>query len=906
MSSSGGANGTKNGGVEKPSSRKRKRSSPFRIKVGCVVALRSRPDLSSTSVLIGENVITWDDDWVYCWTKPFPTRDEGLALIGKRIRCFYPKTHKRRVLEGEITRLVNYGDDERGMLVELLIDKAQYEHFSFLPRADSDPDKLANETAKRNYRLEETIRGKNKVCVHVNLMKPWLMERGNEQLKEDKYLRWAIQKLVPARLFHKPTSKQQPTPKQNDDPSTQQPADGSNAEQPAHPPAESSAITEHPAEGNGNSTGEKKKRSSASDISSTATKKRRKTPGPISTSVRHMGDGNDDPEQQTNNWRWVASRFHDILLSSWEGTDVDDSFSAEILSGGFVAEVIKVESASASAGTLALVTLRRMFLPEHTSRGRLPHHNSFDILSDHDCISSNDDIVLQIPIEHLVVVSQKLDRGHCNSERPTTNGDNALEKLVVPHSYSLLKDAYFPLVEATEAKREIPAQLLSLEGDKYCHRCRRTMESEENGNCSDSKQHLSRRKLDASTEVWWCESCTATDELQNDTNRSIDDVRCECRECRLSRGLELESNLNALVVDARCDPSDSLFASSSSVIRSADVIDFCLPDDFLTVATFPMPLNKPTTKVKTRQPRKAKRPPGIKPVRNAGKKQNDERNGSQHKAAAANGDSRRKPTEDFSVFKPTCARLLSYDPKKKCESAECDAFSFVSMDKPRNLREEMFDNNVGETDRDEKTTSGRAARANQRRVMKDVASFGATTSLTIDTLASREPQLRFDRSGIHAWGVFADEDIAAGEMIVEYRGELIGNAIAEKREKEYETAKIGSDYMFRVDAFNVCDATKQGNVARFINASCEPNCYTKIITLDGNKRIVIYAKLNISGGEEVCYDYKFPLEFDKSKRIPCHCGSKECRGFMNWVSFSRRSEYLTKAILTFHNFRLTG
>ena len=165
--------------------------------------------------------------------------------------------------------------------------------------------------------------------------------------------------------------------------------------------------------------------------------------------------------------------------------------------------------------------------------------------------------------------------------------------------------------------------------------------------------------------------------------------------------------------------------------------------------------------------------------------------------------------------------------------------------------------------------------------MKDVASY---QSLAIDTLASREPQLRFDRSSIHAWGVFADEDIAAGEMIIEYRGELIGNSVAEKREKEYEAAKIGSDYMFRVDALNVCDATKQGNVARFINASCGPNCYTKIITLDGNKRIVIYAKRNIREGEELCYDYKFPLEYDASKRIPCHCGAKECRGFMNWVS----------------------
>lgn len=48
-------------------------------------------------------------------------------------------------------------------------------------------------------------------------------------------------------------------------------------------------------------------------------------------------------------------------------------------------------------------------------------------------------------------------------------------------------------------------------------------------------------------------------------------------------------------------------------------------------------------------------------------------------------------------------------------------------------------------------------------------------------LATREPMLRFGHSSIHAWGVFADEDIAADEMIIEYRGELIGNAVTEMR-----------------------------------------------------------------------------------------------------------------------------
>lgn len=64
-------------------------------------------------------------------------------------------------------------------------------------------------------------------------------------------------------------------------------------------------------------------------------------------------------------------------------------------------------------------------------------------------------------------------------------------------------------------------------------------------------------------------------------------------------------------------------------------------------------------------------------------------------------------------------------------------------------------------------------------------------------------------------------------------------------------------------------------------ASCDPNYYTQLITLNGSKRIVIYAKRDIQAGEELCYDYKFPFEFDESKWIKCHCGAQECRGFMN-------------------------
>ena len=184
------------------------------------------------------------------------------------------------------------------------------------------------------------------------------------------------------------------------------------------------------------------------------------------------------------------------------------------------------------------------------------------------------------------------------------------------------------------------------------------------------------------------------------------------------------------------------------------------------------------------------------------------------------------------------------------------------------------------------TNTSRSSRANQRRLIKHTTgSIWNTYEFNMYQISKREPKLRFGRSSIHQWGVFADESIRKNDMILEYRGELIGNAIADKREKEYENT-IGSDYMFRIDAYTVCDATKTGSLARYINASCNPNCKTQINIIHGIKKIFIYAKTNISQGQELSYDYKFPMEYDPTKRIPCHCKAKNCRGYMNWVSLT--------------------
>ncbi|XP_036003632.1 histone-lysine N-methyltransferase SETD1A [Fundulus heteroclitus] len=171
-------------------------------------------------------------------------------------------------------------------------------------------------------------------------------------------------------------------------------------------------------------------------------------------------------------------------------------------------------------------------------------------------------------------------------------------------------------------------------------------------------------------------------------------------------------------------------------------------------------------------------------------------------------------------------------------------------------------------------------RSEQRRLLTVIGTTAVMDSdlLKLNQLKFRKKKLRFGRSRIHEWGLFAMEPIAADEMVIEYVGQNIRQMVADNREKRYAQQGIGSSYLFRVDHDTIIDATKCGNLARFINHCCTPNCYAKVITIESQKKIVIYSKQPIAVNEEITYDYKFPLEENK---IPCLCGTENCRGTLN-------------------------
>ena len=114
---------------------------------------------------------------------------------------------------------------------------------------------------------------------------------------------------------------------------------------------------------------------------------------------------------------------------------------------------------------------------------------------------------------------------------------------------------------------------------------------------------------------------------------------------------------------------------------------------------------------------------------------------------------------------------------------------------------------------------------------------------------------------MHGWGVFACEPIAKNKRIVHYAGEKVSHRESLTREERY--LRGGEIWCFKLNNRWVIDAGVGGNIARFINHSCAPNCYAHIV--DGT--IWIRAARTIAAGEELTYDY----HTDGDATIACRC-----------------------------------
>lgn len=170
-----------------------------------------------------------------------------------------------------------------------------------------------------------------------------------------------------------------------------------------------------------------------------------------------------------------------------------------------------------------------------------------------------------------------------------------------------------------------------------------------------------------------------------------------------------------------------------------------------------------------------------------------------------------------------------------------------------------------------KAKSAKPKSAKTRPVDKAAAKLAAKAALLI----------KVRRSRVHGQGVFALRRIAKGTRIIEYVGDRISHARANRRYDDHD-ANDNHTFLFAVDRNVVIDATVDGNDSRFINHSCDPNCESNI----ENRRVFVDAIRNIKVGEELNYDYQIGRERDDPPDVDviyaCRCGAKDCRGTMLW------------------------
>ncbi len=151
---------------------------------------------------------------------------------------------------------------------------------------------------------------------------------------------------------------------------------------------------------------------------------------------------------------------------------------------------------------------------------------------------------------------------------------------------------------------------------------------------------------------------------------------------------------------------------------------------------------------------------------------------------------------------------------------------------------------------------------------------------------------KLKKSKIHAYGVFATENIPKGKKIIQYIGEKIskkeGDRRSERRIKRYLNSKVtGSVYIFELNKRYDIDGSPKYNKARFINHSCNPNCEVEI----ENGEIWIKSIKKIKKSDELSYDYGYEFDEDDYKDHKCKCGSRNCIGYIissdDWSKFKK-------------------
>ena len=107
------------------------------------------------------------------------------------------------------------------------------------------------------------------------------------------------------------------------------------------------------------------------------------------------------------------------------------------------------------------------------------------------------------------------------------------------------------------------------------------------------------------------------------------------------------------------------------------------------------------------------------------------------------------------------------------------------------------------------------------------------------------------------WGLFTKHALKRGDFVQEYVGEVISQEEAERRGRIYD--KVNRSYLFNLSSDYVVDASRKGNKTKYANHSSKPNCFTKMVTVNGDSRIGLFAKCDIEAQSELFFDYRYDV-----------------------------------------------
>lgn len=140
------------------------------------------------------------------------------------------------------------------------------------------------------------------------------------------------------------------------------------------------------------------------------------------------------------------------------------------------------------------------------------------------------------------------------------------------------------------------------------------------------------------------------------------------------------------------------------------------------------------------------------------------------------------------------------------------------------------------------------------------------------------------------YGLRTDSDLQANDFVFEYIGEVINEPTFRRRMIQYDEEGIKHFYFMSLNKSEFVDATKKGNLGRFCNHSCNPNCYVDKWVVGDKLRMGIFTLRKIQAGEELVFNYN--VDRYGADPQPCYCGEFNCVGFIGGKTQTERATKL--------------